>query len=194
MLISPTARRLTAPLTLAVSQAALAAALLVPSQTLARTHKSTCSTSAAHAKTRCTGHTCAQSSHRGAGKGEVHHQGKRPATHCLAKKTPKATSPTSPAPAYCEDGDAPVRALSGSFACQDGSEPECEDGSTPTRSSNGRSLVCPIVSNGDWSTSEAECEEGAGPACDVGPDPSSTEQTCQASSSDSSSFACEDPS
>ena len=119
MLISPTARRLTAPLTLAVSLAALAAVLLVPSQTLARTHKSTCSTSAAHAKTRCTGHTCVQSSHRGAGKGEVH-QGKRPATHCLAKKTLKATSPTSPAPAYCEDGDAPVRALSGSFACRDG--------------------------------------------------------------------------
>ncbi len=89
---------------------------------------------------------------------------------------------------------APVRAISGSFACQDGSEPECEDGSTPTRSSNGRSLVCPIVSKGDRDTSEAECAEDAGPACNVGPDSSSTEQSCQASSSDSSSVACEDPS
>lgn len=42
----------------------------------------------------------------------------------------------------CEDGTAPVLANSGSFACDDGSEPTCESGPAPSPSPDGSELLC----------------------------------------------------
>ncbi len=187
MPISPPARRLTLlALTLALSLAVLAAALLGPAQTLAQTHGSTCSTSAAHSKAK-TARTCARSSH----KGKAHHATGRRARRTLAKKTPKASTPASPAlaAAYCEDGSAPVRAGDGSFSCDDGSEPECEDGATPTVSPNGKDLLCPVSTEEASGSSEAQCEEGLGCGAETGSAPA--EQGCEALPSDGSSFVCE---
>jgi hypothetical protein len=85
-----------------------------------------------------------------------------------------------------------VRSAGGSFACQDGSEPECEDGSTPTRSRGGRSLLCHASFEGSPEAGEAECEEGAGSSCEAEPIPGAGEHECQASPGGSSSFVCED--
>lgn len=180
----PPARRLTSALALAVSLGALVAALVAPSQSLAKSHKPTCSTSASHAKTKRTVHACAQSSHKG--KSNAHHAPKRHATHALTKATSPA--PSSPAAAYCEDGSAPVRATDGSFSCDDGSQPECEGGSTPTPSINGTSLVCPVSSEGG--SGEAECAEGPGSICSAGTSYGTSEQACE-TSSNSSNFVCE---
>jgi hypothetical protein len=117
-----------------------------------------------------------QSSH----KRKAHHATRRRAKH--AKKTPKASSPVSPAlaAAYCEDGSAPVRAGDGSFSCDDGSEAECEDGSTPTVSRNGKSLVCPVAIEPEAGWSE-ECEVSAG--CGAETSSTSSEPACEAPSS-----------
>lgn len=199
MLTTSPARLLSVALALALSLAVLVAALLAPSQTLAQTHRPTCSTSAAQSKTKGTVHACAQSSHKGKGRSHAHHATKRHAEHGgakhpLVKKSPKTAPPAPPAPpaASCEDGSAPVRANDGSFSCKDGSEPACEDSSNPTRSSSDTSLVCPVSSEGGSGSSEAECEEGLGSTCSAGTDFSSAEHACEASSSDGSSFVCED--
>jgi len=197
---SSPARRLISALTLALSLAVLVTALLAPSQTLAQTHRPACSTSAAHPKTKRTAHACVQPSHRGQDKGKSNasraskrHQAKR----TVAKKTPKARPPASPAlaPAYCEDGSAPARATDGSFSCGDGSEPECEDGSTPTRSRSGLTLVCPVLTEGESGSSEAECEESSGSVCGTEPF-SSTEPACEDGSAPvrlgSGSYFCDD--
>jgi hypothetical protein len=172
----PPARRLALAVTLALSLSAFVVALLGPAQTFAQTHRYTCP-SAAHAKAKHG--ACTQPSHKP--------KPKRHAKHTSAKKTHKKTHQALQAtvPAHCEDGSLPVRASDGSFACDDGSEPECEDGATPTPSRNGKSLVCAVLSEGDAGASEAECEAEA-LGCTTG----SGEQTCEASGEDSSS-ACE---
>jgi hypothetical protein len=170
---------------------ALVAALLGPAQTLAQTRRATCSSAAIHTKAVRGVHTCGRSSHKGKG-----HRRKRHSKHAPAKPHQQGIPATLPA-AYCEDGDTPVRSSDGSFSCADGSEPECEDGAEPTRSSSGRSLVCAILSEEaeaeeEAEAGESECEEAVGSSCAAAAAIlGSSEQICEASSSESSSFACE---
>jgi hypothetical protein len=175
--------------TLLACLAALATALLGPAQTLAQTRRASCSSAAAHAKAAHSVHACGRSSH----KGKNHRRRRR--KHAPAKPHQQGVPATLPA-AYCEDGSAPARSSDGSFSCADGSEPECEDGAEPTRSSSGRSLVCAILSEEAEAEEEAEagesgCEEAAGPFCTTAAIPGSDEGSCEASSSESSSFVCE---
>jgi hypothetical protein len=167
----------TLAVTLALSLSAFVVALFGPAQTLAQAHKASCP-SAVHAKTKHGAHACTQPSHKT----------KRHAKHSAKKKTHKKTHGASQAtaPAHCEDGSAPLRASDGSFACDDGSEPECEDGATPKASRTGNSLVCLVAAEGEASASEAECEE-EGLGCSAGSE--SGEQACEAA--EGSSPACE---
>jgi hypothetical protein len=152
----PPFRRLARVLALALSLGAIAAALTGASQTLAQTHRPTCSTAGAHAA-KVKSHAGACATH----KGKPDHADKRRGKHAHARTKGKGGSRGShhPATARCEDGSAPTPADEGSFACADGSEPECEDGATPTPASNGKSLVCPPSSEREAGASEAECEE-----------------------------------
>jgi hypothetical protein len=183
------ARRLPIALTLTLSLGMLAAALLGPSQTLAQTHRPACSSAAARARAERSAHTCPRSSHARKSRTQARHVTRHHAKRAPAGKTPEQ-APTSPA--YCEDGSAPVRAGSGSFACYDGSEPECEDGATPTLSSNASSLVCAATGEGESSSSEVECQEGEASGCggETGSGPG--EQTCEAPAGDGpTSAVCE---
>jgi hypothetical protein len=175
----PSARRLALAVTLALSLSAFAVALFGPAQTLAEAHKASCP-STVHAKAKHGLHGCTQPSHKT----------KRHAKHTSKKKARKRTHGASQAtvPAHCEDGSAPVRAGDGSFACDDGSEPECEDGATPKASRSGKSLVCLVASEGAASTNEAECEE-EDLSCSAGSE--SGEQACEAPAGEDSSPACE---
>jgi hypothetical protein len=159
----------------------LVAALLGPSQTLAQTHKPACSSAATRAKAERSAHTCQQSSHARKSRPPARHATRHHAKHAHARKAPKQ-APTSPA--SCEDGSTPVRARNGSFACDDGSEPECEDGATPTLSSNRKSLVCAATDEGESSSSEAECEEGEASGCSIETGSESGEQACEAPAGD----------
>jgi hypothetical protein len=182
--ISASTRRFALALTLALSLAALVAALLGPTQTLAQARGSSCS--GAHAKTKCTEHACSQSSH----KGRAHHTSKCHVKRTSTKKSPKTHQATTPA--YCEDASAPVRAMSGSFSCEDGSEPQCDEGAQPQRSANGKSLVCPVLPEEEPSAGETECEEGLGATCSAGDtSPAVSEPTCEASASAAPSSLCE---
>ncbi len=154
MTAKPPFRRLARVLALALSLGAIAAALTGASQTLAQTHRQTCSASGAHAA-RVKRHAGTCATH----KGKPHHADKRRGKHTHAKGKGKGKGSHQPATARCEDGSAPALADEGSFSCEDGSEPECEDGATPTPASDGRSLVCPPSSEREAGSSEAECEE-----------------------------------
>jgi hypothetical protein len=165
-------RRLAAVLALALTLALAAAALMGPSQTLAQTHRSSCAST--HAKVKCNTRACTQSTRKGRGR----HAAKCH-TNRASRKTRKTTSHQALAPAYCEGGGAPVQAEDGSFACEDGAEPQCENGAIPTP--RGKSLVCPVIFSEESSSGEAECEEeGTGSAC-----ASSGEQACEEASSES---------
>jgi hypothetical protein len=189
--IRTSTRRLTSALTLLACAIALAAALIGPAQTLAQTRRAaSCPSSTTHAKAGHGARKCGRSSHKGKS-----HRGKPRSKHALVKAPKQGVPATLPA-ASCEDGSAPVRASDGSFSCADGSEPECEDGVEPTRSSNGRRLVCAILAGEEEAESEtengeSECEEPAASYCEPAPIPGSSEQSCEASSSASSSFVCE---
>jgi hypothetical protein len=171
---------LTRPLLLALSLLALAIALVGPSETLAQTHKATCSGS--HAKARHASRTCPQSSHktkktRPASK----RRAKRTHTKTGAKRGSHGSKAGELVPAVCEDGNAPVLGAEGSFSCEDGSEPLCENGATPKRSSDGKSLVCAVASEPEASGGEAQCEEAEaeeGMGCSV--EPEAGEQACEA--------------
>ena len=178
--------RLATALTLAVSLLALVVTLLGPAQTLAQTRK-TCSTPAGQAKTKRAARTCSQSARRG--KKKKRHSRRHQAKFAPAKKTSQTSGPAAASvePARCEGGQTPVHAANGSFSCSDGSEPECEDGATPIASRKCNSLVCPVSSEGESSSSAAECEEEEELACSA----ITGEQTCETSGSDSSSFSCE---
>ncbi len=129
-----------------------------------------------------------RSSHKDKAHGRKHRS-----KHALAKAPHRGVPASLPA-AYCEDGSSPVRASNGSFSCADGSEPECEDGAEPTRSSNGRSLVCAIFEGEgeeEAESGESECEEAGSSFCAPIPTPGSDEQSCEASTGESSSFLCE---
>jgi hypothetical protein len=180
LLTIPSTRRLTSTLSLVVFLAVLVAALLGPAQTLAQTHKTSCS----HTKPKRGAHACA--SHKGRARHANKHRGK----HTLAT-TPSETAPAVE-PASCEDGSTPVKEANGSFSCADGSEPACEDGASPTRSHDGKSLLCPVIAEPESETGEGECEEGLSALCSTEPLPGSKERTCEVSSSTSSSFICEE--
>jgi hypothetical protein len=177
----PPARRLTLAVTVLLSLGVLVAALIGPAQGLAQTRKPACSSSA-HAKAKHATRACTRPSHK--------RKAKSHAKHMTTKKTSKG-SPTPPATvaAVCEDGSAPVRTSAGSFSCSDGSEPACESGATPTTSRSGKSLLCPVLTESEPGSTEAECEE-EGLEC-TGVSSGSGEQGCEASASDSSSFVCE---
>jgi hypothetical protein len=179
----PSARLATA-LTLGLSLLALVVTLLGPAQTLAQARK-TCSTPAGQSKTKHAAGTCSQSSRRHKKK---RHSGRQHAKHAPAKKTSQTSAPAAAAvePARCESGQTPVHGANGSFSCSDGSEPECEDGATPTASRKGNSLVCPVPSETESSSSAVECEEEE-LACSM----LAGEQPCETSGADSSSFSCE---
>jgi hypothetical protein len=179
---SRSTRRLASTLTLVVFLAVLVATLLGPAQTLAQTRKPSCP----HARAKRGAHACVQASHKGRARHSKKHRGR----HTLTK-VPGEAVPV-PAPASCEDGSAPVQEANGSFSCADGSEPECEDGASPTRSHNGKSLLCPVIAEPESESGEAECEEGLSALCSTEPLPGSKEQTCEVSSSTSSSFICEE--
>ncbi len=178
----PSTRRLASTLTLVVFLAVLVAALLGPAQTLAQTRKPSCS----HAKPKHGAHACVQASRKGKARHASKHRGK----HTLAT-TPGEAAPAVE-PASCEDGSTPVKEANGSFSCADGSEPACEDGASPTRSHNGKSLLCPVIAEPEAEAGEGECEEGLSALCSTEPLPGSKEQTCEVSSSTSSSFICEE--
>lgn len=175
MSISASTRRLTLALTLALSLSMFAAALLGPSQTLAKAHVSTCAS--ARAKTRCIAHACP-------------HKGKaRRASKC-GKHTGKKAKAPAQAAAHCEDGSTPARASSGAFSCADGSEPACANGAIPTRL--GRRLLCPVIFGEEASSGETECEEGtAGCIAGTVPGAPSGEQACEGSASEGASVLCE---
>jgi hypothetical protein len=180
--ISTYTRRLALAVT---ALALLAAALLGPSQTLALTHKASCSASSARVAAKHGAHACVR-----AGRKHKHRHASR---HAGAKALAGAPAPAASSPAAtCADGSAPVRAGNGSFACDDGSEPECESGATPTRSGNGKRLLCPSL-NGDETEpgEEAECEEGFSLTCSDGTSPAPSEHGCEEAADSGSSFACE---
>jgi len=160
----PHARRLTLAVTLVLLLGALVTALLGPAQTLAQTSKPACSSSTTHAKqAKRTAHPCTT------------HKGKK---RKHAKKTHRSSS--GPAiPASCENGTPPVLS-GGSFSCEDGSEPQCVDGATPKLSSSGKRLLCPVATEGESGSVEAECEEEELECAASG---DSGEQTCEVSSS-----------
>jgi hypothetical protein len=191
LLISTSTQRLTSAMAALACLIALVAALLGPAQTLAQTRRATCSSALTHAKAVHGTHACGRSSHKGKG-----HRRKRHSKHAPAKTHQQGIPATLPA-AYCEDGDTPVKSSDGSFSCADGSEPECEDGAEPARSSNGRSLVCAILdeeaqAEEEAEAGESECEEAGDLSCAAAAAiPGSSEQICEASSSESASFVCE---
>jgi hypothetical protein len=175
----PRARRLTLALTIALSLGALVIALIGPAETLAQTHKSACSGSAAHAKKpKSATHPCP--SHKSKGKG---HGTSTKAKH--TKKHHKSGGLLLGIPASCEDGNAPTLS-EGSFHCSDGSEPQCVDGATPTASRNGKMLLCPAVAGSETSSGEAECEEEE---LECVASSGSDEDACEATAS--GSVACE---
>jgi hypothetical protein len=176
---------------LALSLCVLAAMLLGPSQTLAQTRKPSCSTSAAHARSKRAARTCSEPSHKATGRTQARHAGKRHAKRTPIGRTRKRGSQASPPPpAVCEDGSTPARGQEGTFSCPDGSEPACQDGATPTPSHNGKSLVCPVAGEHERGSSEAECEESG--VLDCGASSGSGEQACEAPADESSSALCEE--
>ncbi len=163
MTIAPPSRSLAAAIALILS-IVVAVLIAPPAQTMAQARKAVCtSSSTTHSKRGA--HACAQSKHtfRSHGKSKksharvkarVHHakhavptakhaDGKKPAA---ADRT-KPPAGTSPIPAICEDGSAPTREASGSFSCDDESEPGCESGSTPVLSSDGSTLLCNVLAS-----------------------------------------------
>jgi hypothetical protein len=192
MSISPSNRRLTLALTLALSLGVLVVALLGPAQTLAQAGRTTCSTTVTHAKPKRAAHACTQASSRG--KAKTRHESKRRKHARAKKKTKDGAAGTATMPASCEDASAPVAAPGGGFSCEDGSEPQCEDGATPTPSRNGKVLLCPISGAGEATTGEGEgegeCEEEA-LACEPGAAAGNDEQSCEAPAGDGSDLACE---
>lgn len=171
-------------MTLVLSLSAFVVALLGPAQTLAQTRKTACPTSATHGKKKHAAR-CTQASHKGKSQTRRarHHAKLAPAKKTSQTSTPAAASVE---PARCEGGQTPVRAADGTFSCSDGSEPECEDGATPTPSHKGKSLVCPVSSEAESSSTAVECEEEE-LACST----AAGEQPCETSGSDGSSFSCE---
>ncbi len=176
MTAKPPFRRLARALALALSLGAIAAALVGASQTLAQTHRATCSSTGAHAG-KVNRHAGACATH----KGKPRHTDKGRGKHGHVKTKGKGGSHGShhPAPAHCEDGTAPTVAGEGTFSCEDGSEPQCEDGATPTPSSDGKSLLCPVSSEREAGASEAECEEDEEEETSCTGEPSP--QACEAS-------------
>jgi hypothetical protein len=185
MISRPSARLATA-LTLALSLLALVVTLLGPAQTLAQTRRA-CSSTTGRSNTKHAGRTCSQASRRGKKK----RRSRRHHTKLAAAKNGSPTGVPAAAsvePALCEGGQTPVRAANGTFSCSDGSEPECENGATPKASRRGNSLVCPVASEPESSSSTAACEaEEEELACST----IAAEQACETSGVGGPSFSCE---
>ncbi len=170
----------------------------MPTQTLASSHRPTCSTAAAHAHSTSahahTGPRCSHSAHGQKGKPGAHHtSGHHAKHHPVKKKAAPKHAPTT-VPASCEDGSSPVRAAGGSFSCKDDSRPDCEDGSTPTRSDAGLRCPAPSQAEDPEDEEESECEEGVGLSCDPDGAPGSSEQACLPAPGLRFSFVCDDAS
>jgi hypothetical protein len=107
------------------------------------------------------GHASCTTSHHA-----KHAAAKRCAKHHSRKhKTRKASKTAAPAPkltpAKCEDGTAPVRATSGAYTCEDGSEPACQDGTDPVHLSASPAPVCRVSQGG----AGHECGQGQSGEC-----------------------------
>jgi hypothetical protein len=174
-------RRLVALLTLGASLALLALSLAAAPQALARAHSSGCRPSSATHGGRHQGR-CATAPRRSKSHAPRHHTKRKHAGHSGAKPTsvkrarakvrlrasatlaPQALS--SPVPANCADGSAPLRIEAEVFECEDGSEPRCEAGSTMTLSSDGSTLLCSATLPTAPGSAEGECEAASPTACD----------------------------
>lgn len=75
---------------------------------------------------------------------------------------PTGSAAPAPEPARCENGSTPAREASGSYGCNDGSEPACTDGSEPVVSRRSQ-LLCPVKAEGSIEWSEAACDDGSAP-------------------------------
>ena len=196
-------RTLLAGLALALFSSVLALGLAASTPALAKkAHRSTCPHSAT-ARAKHHGHACAKSPNKTKAKVHARHAGKRHGaqpvvtkakTEAATKKTSTAGTPqaSSPEPASCEDGSAPLHPQDEVYECEDGSEPGCDDGSEMTVSSDGSTLMCSGARQ-DGGAGEAECEAGTVPSegsatpgrrrastlvCSAGSDP--TEPTAEA--------------
>lgn len=122
MPISASTRRFALALTLALSLALFVAALLGPSQTLAKAHVSTCSST--HPKTKCNTHACSH-------KGRARHASKCTGKHPTKKAKPPvilAEEPGGSGETECEEGPGSCSAgvLPGAVAGSATSEQTCE--------------------------------------------------------------------
>lgn len=135
MSISASIRRFALALTLALSLGMFVAALLGPSQTLAKAHVSTCSST--HPKPKCNSHACSH-------KGRAHH-----ASKCTGKHSKKNVKP----PVILEEepgGSGETECEEGPGSCSAGTVPG------PTAGSAAGTKVCEgSASEG----SSALCEE-----------------------------------
>jgi hypothetical protein len=194
---------------------ALAALVALPAKTLAQTHKVGCrppaSATAQHkhgapvcvpSKHSATAKKDAKSRSKASSKRRRHAHARRVRRHARRRGTGKQGSATtrSLAVPVCEDGTAPTSAGSGSFACDDGSEPECESGATPVLAKGGSTLLCAAtVGAGRESGSALDCQDGSLPivgadgsySCDDGSEPECEEGSDPVLSSDGSTIVCQ---
>ncbi len=186
-------------LSLAILLAALAALLVGPALSLAKSTTGRCSPASSHAKQRA--HTCTGRGHTGNTHAKVkRHHAKH--HHSINKKKAQHGSgqavAAAPKPATCEDRSRPVSEGGGSFSCANGAEPVCAGGALPTLSKNGAKLLCPVplASRTEWS--EAECEDGSPPeragdgnfACEDGSQPACADGSTPSLSDDGSMLVC----
>lgn len=162
---TPRHRRLGRTPALIAFLAVLGLLMLLPAAAparVARAHGTACSStgrpSGRRARHAASKRRCAK---RKAGKGGsgTHRQSTKKPSH---KPAAPAVAPT---PAGCEDGTLPDRTASGSFSCQDGSEPACEDGSTPTRAARSGTPMCPVEKEPGAQAEQLECAQEASGEC-----------------------------
>jgi hypothetical protein len=153
MIASPPLRRLSLAAALALVIAVLCTMLLaLPSASLARAHKASTHKASCHV-TRAATHA-----KRTAKKCPATHKLKR--THASHRsssakghKSKSSESPLSPEEANdeakCEDGSIPSASAEGTFSCEDGSEPSCHTGLIAVPSSDGSTLLCEALPEGE---------------------------------------------
>jgi hypothetical protein len=174
----PPIRTLAGPLLLALAAVALAAAALGPSGALAQTRHACSGT---HAEKSHGERACSKPSRKRAPR----HASKPHDKRSHARKKGHGAPKTIFKAALCENGATPALGASGSFSCEDGSEPLCESGAMPTISRGGRSLVC-AVSLPPAMAEENECEAeeppaGEGQSCATTSAAGPEEPACEAS-------------
>lgn len=92
-----------------------------------------------------------------------HRQSKKAGKGNKGGHGPTGSAAPAPEPARCENGSTPAREASGSYGCNDGSEPACGDGAEPVVSQRRSQLLCPGKAEGTIEWSEAACGDGSAP-------------------------------